>query len=619
MAERRSLRVATGFFSLILASSAAAAGCGDQGAREDGEAGDEPTPPVPAEHAPSAGGPNELDHDRLFQCDPESPPGSTPERLRRLSPGQFKANWRASKNSLAAYGTDEEFEYSTDARNAGRVDDSMLDETVRRAILLGKQLAEKRVGWPTCMRQGRLDATGVPTPECLDGFLKDYLARAWQRPATSAEIAQYAKFGRDSIAKFGSEVGIELLAARPYAAAAVMLRIETAGDGLDAHGRERLSSFEIAEEIAQAVTDSPVNGDATVDAHLREKLDELHAAAQAEALDDRPQVEHHLRALLTVPTPSGEIGQPQMPGNVERFIAEYLGYPELTSVFKNGGDVPSGRQNTYYSHSHLLGSAAATVAAAYQAKTGFLRRLLSGEDFYLWPVREGGSLGNQQWPFNLVNEPAGVHAMPAHERAGMLTHPAWLATHGVNSPTDGHPIHRGLWIREKLLCGAVPPLPMSVDAQLPAMPSKSVRERLEAVTTNASCWGCHKLIDPLGIPFETYDHYGRYRTVEVVGDGTTVPVTAQSTLVETGDPALDGVTVNDGVDLARRLAGSPRVEECFVRHTFRFFVKRPETYADACTLVAMRDSFRQSDQSLDEMLVALVTSDTVLYRSREAK
>jgi hypothetical protein len=261
------------------------------------------------------------------------------------------------------------------------------------------------------------------------------------------------------------------------------------------------------------------------------------------------------------------------------------------------------------------------VAAAYQAKTGFLRRLLSGEEFYLWPVRLGtdGDPGNQQWPFNLVNEPVGIHDMPAQERAGMLTHPAWLATHSVNSPTDGHPIHRGLWIREKLLCGSIPPLPMNVDAQLPDMPSKSVRDRLEAVTKNPSCWGCHKLMDPLGVPFEAYNHYGRYRTEEIVGDGTTVPVNAQSTLVETGDPGLDGVTVNDGVDLARRLSASPRVEECFVRHAFRFFVRRPETYADACTLVAMRDQFRQSNQSLDEMLVALVTSDTVLYRSREAK
>jgi len=47
-------------------------------------------------------------------------------------------------------------------------------------------------------------------------------------------------------------------------------------------------------------------------------------------------------------------------------------------------------------------------------------------------------------------------------RKGLLTHPAWLIAHAQNLETD--PIHRGKWIREKLLAGTIPDVPITVDA-----------------------------------------------------------------------------------------------------------------------------------------------------------
>ena len=50
-------------------------------------------------------------------------------------------------------------------------------------------------------------------------------------------------------------------------------------------------------------------------------------------------------------------------------------------------------------------------------------------------------------------------------RKGILTHPAWLIAHAQNLETD--PIHRGKWIREKLLAGTIPDVPITVDAVIP--------------------------------------------------------------------------------------------------------------------------------------------------------
>ena len=102
--------------------------------------------------------------------------------------------------------------------------------------------------------------------------------------------------------------------------------------------------------------------------------------------------------------------------------------------------------------------------------------------------------------------------MPEDQRAGLLTHPAWLIAHSSNFHTD--PIKRGRWIREKLLAGRVPDIPITVDAQVPEDPHKTFRERVEVVTRKSECIKCHRQMNPLGLPFEVFDDFGRYRLQE---------------------------------------------------------------------------------------------------------
>jgi hypothetical protein len=112
--------------------------------------------------------------------------------------------------------------------------------------------------------------------------------------------------------------------------------------------------------------------------------------------------------------------------------------------------------------------------------------------------------------------PGEILALPRHERAGMLTHPAWLVAHSGNFDTD--PIRRGKWIREHLLAGMVPDVPIGVDARIPEDPTRTLRERLDEVVADESCWRCHKAMNPLGLPFEGYDDFGRYRSRIIIGD-----------------------------------------------------------------------------------------------------
>jgi hypothetical protein len=219
-----------------------------------------------------------------------------------------------------------------------------------------------------------------------------------------------------------------------------------------------------------------------------------------------------------------------------------------------------------------------------------------------------------------------VQPFPMPNRKGILTHPAWLVAHSGNFQTD--PIRRGRWIREKLLAGRVPDVPITVDAQVPEDPHKTFRQRVQLVTSQAECWKCHRSMNPLGMPFESFDDFGRFRTQESLehpdnlvkrGEGNeadvykTKPVDTTGHLDGTGDQVLDG-DVTDAFDLIDRLARSTRVRQSIIRHAFRFFIGRNEMVSDSKTLLDADHAYVENGGSFKAVIVSLLTSDSFMYR-----
>ncbi|MDG1856048.1 MAG: DUF1588 domain-containing protein, partial [Verrucomicrobiota bacterium] len=197
---------------------------------------------------------------------------------------------------------------------------------------------------------------------------------------------------------------------------------------------------------------------------------------------------------------------------------------------------------------------------------------------------------------------------PEGQRMGILTHPAWLVSH--SDAMDNHAILRGRWVRERLLGGGIPDVPITVDAMLPDEPITSLRERMR-VTREAYCWTCHAKMDPLGLPFEMYNHAGLYRTTEW-GE----PVNTEGEIMDSGDPRLDGSVVN-AIEMIEKLAASERVEQVFVRHAFRFWMGRNETLHDAPILKAAHKAYRDNGGSMNALITSLLTSDAFIYRKVE--
>jgi hypothetical protein len=237
-----------------------------------------------------------------------------------------------------------------------------------------------------------------------------------------------------------------------------------------------------------------------------------------------------------------------------------------------------------------------------------------------------GEYGNKEtWDYPIVQPFKILH------RKGLLTHPAWLLAHSQNTETD--PVRRGRWIQEKLLAGRVPDVPITVDAQIPEDHHRTLRERLDSVTGKQECWKCHQYMNPLGLTFEVFDDFGRYRTREslehpdnIIQSTTkqntanvykTKPINATGHLSGTGDPALDGDVV-DAFDLIDRLAQSTRVRQSIVRHAFRYFMGRNEMLSDSQTLIDADNAYVNSGGSFQAVVVSLLTSDSFMYRKDDS-
>ena len=198
-----------------------------------------------------------------------------------------------------------------------------------------------------------------------------------------------------------------------------------------------------------------------------------------------------------------------------------------------------------------------------------------------------------------------VFRVPENQRCGILTQPSWLIAHSGNFDND--PVRRGKWIREKLLAGVVMDIPITVDAQIPDNEHQTLRQRFSVVHQD-ECWRCHKKMNPLGMPFEAFNHVGRWRETE-----KGKPVDTTGAISHTGDAALD-LDVTNVREMMERLADSERARQSFIRYVFRFWMGRNELLSDSQTLIAMDKAYVESEGSFKELLVTLLTSDSFLYR-----
>jgi hypothetical protein len=204
-----------------------------------------------------------------------------------------------------------------------------------------------------------------------------------------------------------------------------------------------------------------------------------------------------------------------------------------------------------------------------------------------------------------VSEPSGFTVgdqitMPA-ERSGLLTLAAFLGSHAHGD--DSSVVHRGIAVRENVLCQMIePPPPDVMVTPLPPTQGMTARDRFAAHESADACAGCHSQMDPIGLAFENFDGTGAYRTME---NGVTIDASG-----EIFDASQDLTGEFVGIpELSEKLAQSRFVGDCVANQWFRFSLGRMESLDDACTLSTIHQGFETSGYNVRELLKSIVLSE----------
>jgi mono/diheme cytochrome c family protein len=346
----------------------------------------------------------------------------------------------------------------------------------------------------------------------------------------------------------------------------------------------------------------------------------LSAASQGK-LTTREEVASAVRNVLN----DAKIGKPR----VLRFFREYFDYYRAPDVFKDPLPDHLQRRGVHFSARQLVEDTDVLVLFILSHDQIVLQELLTTTDSFrthelFGPSDDGLRNGNGAL-FRRFSPYAMEHRRRQGESFGIPMQPSWLVAWSVGMDNDI--VRRGRWVREKLLGGRVPDLPINVQAMVPEDPHRTLRER-QMVTRAGACWKCHYRMDDLGTPFEHVDHYGYLRSAEPVLDLEAMkavkdkkakiyrdaPLDTTGFIRHSGDPKLDG-PVKDAPEMLRRLAESDRVRQVFIRHAFRFFLGRNETPGDAPTLQEADRAYVESGGSFKAVLVSLLSSESFLYRT----
>ena len=420
----------------------------------------------------------------------------------------------------------------------------------------------------------------------------------------------------------------------------------------DEHGRRMLSPHELVHAIHYALQNTPAFGVDEIeteevyqknsDPFVKQLLTSNHARhaphgwlvqqMQADKLKTRQDVETAVRHLLggspgnLHPNHNRPIETVKNP-RILQFFREFFGYHKAPTVFKDVDKfetIEGFQQYRKHTPHRLVYDTDSLILHILQEDQDVLYQLLTTNKVFAsyWNGENNADqikkLGGREKyrlkhdvqsynldPFEIEVRRETPVVVPAEQRCGILTQPSWLVAHSGNFDND--PVRRGKWIREKLLAGMIIDLPITVDAQIPDDDTKTLRERFSKVREHY-CWRCHQKMNPLGMPFEAYNHVGRFRLLE-----KEKPVNTTGAIGYTGIAELDGDVANVR-EMMERLARSQRVRQSFLRHVFRFFMGRNEMLSDSQTLIAMDKAYVESGGSFKETLVTLLTSDSFLYR-----
>ena len=199
-------------------------------------------------------------------------------------------------------------------------------------------------------------------------------------------------------------------------------------------------------------------------------------------------------------------------------------------------------------------------------------------------------------PFTFDGEWVAHEFAPEEGRSGILTQVSLLSM--FSHPGRSSPTKRGVALMEIFLCEPTPTPPNNVDFSVvndTSGPLKTVRERLLAHATNATCASCHTHSDPIGLTLEGFDTIGGHRSTE---NGQLIDVAAK----------LQGKSFSGADGLGRYLHDNPKYPTCLARKLYSYAKGADSEEIDAATVKTASQAFNESGYRLRTLIKGVVES-----------
>jgi hypothetical protein len=414
---------------------------------------------------------------------------------------------------------------------------------------------------------------------CVRGFIERVGRRAWRRPLETTEVDRLVGVADYATTELGDVVeGVRWATVALFTSPHFLYRTELGTPA--ASGELRFVGYEAASRLAFLVWNS-LPDDALLD------------EAASGALDTADGVRNAAARLLDTPAGREAIGA---------FADEYMRLDKIVTQAKD--------QNLFPEYGGALQEAmvrdmrATWESIAFDDQTSALElfttnKVVVNADLARLYGLDASGLDSTTFAEQLLPEDG--------PRQGILSKAAFLSQFA--NQKEGSPTLRGKFMRQALLCTSVPDPPANVDIVLdeppPDMP-RTKRERLELHRTNDSCALCHALMDPLGLPLETFDAIGRYRTEELG-----LPI----------DPSgeVNGEPVVDASDLGVVLGASEDVARCLVEKYYAYALGFEPRDVDEIVLNELNASFEASGYQLRKLILDTIAHEAFFAVAPQAE
>lgn len=471
-------------------------------------------------------------------------------------------------------------------------------------------------GWPMSRFQ-RETVTAISKKDAK-GVAKWLLPKLFRRPATPAEIADFAEFVAKSEASLADAKpqplptdkrfpeAVRLAIQRALVSPHFLFLVEPGPVG------RKLNDTELAARLSYFLWSAPPD----------EELARLAADGKL-----RPALAAQAKRMLA---------DPRSKAFVERFTTEWLGLEKLATIMPEPDLYPR------FDAQGLLRQDMANEPRAMMehlmVENGSLYDLLDSDytmlndrlaDHYhlpsLWsmfPLKREGFPPVSGGDFRKVKLPDG-------RRGGLPTMAAMLAMTSENSRTS--PVRRGVWVLEKLFNRTPPPPPPNVNGVLPDTTSgTTAAEKLKLHRNAANCAGCHSRIDPLGVALENFDAIGEWRDrepphIDPASPATNLAAVREKLKLKKYDPLptfpIDTTFQMGGIEGQ----GAPAVKQYLVANKDKFargFTEKLATYAlgrrplltDEPELARIRTTAEKDQFRFRTLILALIESP--LFQTR---